>query len=309
MSRYGSVTITGPTSLITRIVQSASPDDLQTRAQAAIDALPAGYVVVAITLAGAGDGHTFTVTIEAGDEDDTEGGFDGTPQLTCYLASAAEALLVQRANVAPASGNYVDTQVAGSSQGTRFMGMLVRGTLPAGGASAIVQVGYDETVEVSELLAGGALYPRNAANDPLRVVLPGVVPGNVLEVDWKATISNAEADLALPEVVVRAVISWDGTTAFPGTFQFLINCANNVFVPRVADTLPGVLEISARSAITIPVGATTATVELFYDQDAEGLLTGGTELDPGAHSSLRVTELLAAAVAQVGPATLVPLIP
>jgi len=53
MSRYGSITITGPASRIATIIESADPIDLQDRTNAAIAALPVAYVVVTITLAGA----------------------------------------------------------------------------------------------------------------------------------------------------------------------------------------------------------------------------------------------------------------
>lgn len=127
MSRYGSVQITSPASVLTRIVESAEPEDLQGRVNAAIAALPGGYVVVSLTLAGAGNGGLFTVTIEAGAAADVSGGFTSPPSVTCFLASEAEALeLVARASV-PTSGALADTQVAGSSLGTPFMGMTVRG--------------------------------------------------------------------------------------------------------------------------------------------------------------------------------------
>lgn len=136
MSRYGSVTIASDASLITRVVQSAEPDDLSARANAAIAALPAGYVVVGLTLAGAGDGATFTVTVEAGLAQDVVGGFTDPPVVTCFLASEAGALLLARQPAGPQVGGvFADTQLAGASKGTRFMGMVVDGEIAAGSAS------------------------------------------------------------------------------------------------------------------------------------------------------------------------------
>jgi hypothetical protein len=138
MSRYGTVTISSPTSLVTRIVQSSDPADLEAKVNAAIleiAALAGSYQITAITLAGAGDGHTFTVTVEAGAATDiVDGSFITPPSVVCYSASEAEALAIAHQASLPTSGTLSDSQVAGSSKGTRFMGMLVRGT-PAGGAT------------------------------------------------------------------------------------------------------------------------------------------------------------------------------
>jgi len=138
MSRYGSVAITSPASVLTRIVESADPVDLQGRVNAAISGLPGGYVVVNLTLAGAGNGGLFTVTIEAGAAADVTGGFTSPPSVTCFLASEAEALEILARAAVPTSGSLADTQVAGSSLGTPFMGMTVRGAVagitgPTGG--------------------------------------------------------------------------------------------------------------------------------------------------------------------------------
>jgi hypothetical protein len=138
MSRFGSATINSATLSVTpTIVESADPADLQAKATAAIAAIYALQVahrVIAITLAGAGDGHTFTITIEAARTADiAEGGFAQTPGIICYLASEAESLLIARQAVSPASGVLADSQMAGSSKGTRFMGLLVTGTLTLNG--------------------------------------------------------------------------------------------------------------------------------------------------------------------------------
>jgi len=136
MSRFGTVTLASASSLATRVVESADPADLQARVNAAITeiyALAGSYQITAMTLAGAGDGHSFTVTIEAGKTADlVDGGFPSAPSVVCYLASQAEALAVAHAAALPTSGTISDSQVAGASKGTQFMGMLVRGT-PTGG--------------------------------------------------------------------------------------------------------------------------------------------------------------------------------
>ncbi len=133
MSRYGSVTITGPASRVASVVESADAADLQDRANAAIAALPGGYVVVNITLAGAGDGAAFTVTIEAGAAADVSGGFTAPPTVTCFTAADAESLELLRAEAGPSSGEFADTQMAGASKGQRFMALVVRGPIAASG--------------------------------------------------------------------------------------------------------------------------------------------------------------------------------
>jgi len=170
MSRYGSVAISGPTSLVTRIVQGAEPGDLQDRANAAIASLPAGYVVVGLTLAGAGDGATFTVTVEAGLAQDATGGFLSPPTVTCFLASEAEALLLARQPAGPQVGGvFADTQVAGASKGTRFMGMVVNGSV-AGGAAPLPIVAVDGSDTTPGFLAN-KLVP--GANVAFSVLSPG----------------------------------------------------------------------------------------------------------------------------------------
>jgi hypothetical protein len=134
MSRYGSVTISGPSSRISRIVENADPGALQSLTNDAIAGLPGGYVVVGITLAGAGQGPTFTVTIEAGAAADVSGGFLSPPSVTCFTGSDAEALQAQRAAAGPTSGDFADSLFAGASNGQRFMALVVKGSLaPSGG--------------------------------------------------------------------------------------------------------------------------------------------------------------------------------
>lgn len=131
MSRYGSVAISGPTSLITRVVESAEPDDLQARVLAALAALPGGYTVTVISLTGSGDGQMFTVTIEAGANADVSGGIT-SPLVRCFLATEAETLALEAAALAPTSGTVADIQIAGAATGNRLLGMYVTGTVAGG---------------------------------------------------------------------------------------------------------------------------------------------------------------------------------
>lgn len=130
MSTFG--TIAGSAARTQRYFQSASPDDLQTQVNDYLASLlgpsPA-QALSSITLAGAGDGHTFVVVIESAAEGDVNGGF-----LNCttrfYIAADAAELAVARSAVSAgiASNPLADEQLAGASKGTQFMGMVVIGT-------------------------------------------------------------------------------------------------------------------------------------------------------------------------------------
>jgi len=307
--RYGSVTVSGANSLISRVVQSAMPTDLAARVNAAIAALPAGYVVVGLTLAGAGQGHTFTVEIEAGLLADVSGGFQAAaPQVTCFLASEAEALLLARIQASPAIGQvFADTQVAGASDGTRFMGMVVRGIVAPD--SGIVQYGFDEVIELVQLpstqAAIGVELPRNGAADPLRVVLPGVRPGNYLRVMWTAVGQFTPGAPGLSgDFGVYPIVTFDGSTAFPGTFSFIDNTQGTL--QYKAETGSKIRAAARHGLVAIPAGATTATVELLYnfipDGDLEVRFVGrGVAVDPegfpATGASLEASEITRASVA------------
>jgi hypothetical protein len=136
MSRYGSVAITGGSSLVSRVTENSEPSALEASVNAVLAALPAGYVVVALSLAGAGDGDSFTVTIEAGLLADVVGGFSSLPSVRCYSAADAENLLIALNAALPNSGTVADVQVAGASKGNRFMGMIVSGVIVGEGSGA-----------------------------------------------------------------------------------------------------------------------------------------------------------------------------
>lgn len=146
MSRFGSAT--NSADLFFRFAQSADAADLAARANALLSQVPDGYSIIDITLAGAGDGHTFVVIIEAASE--AVGGLPtGQIGVGCYVAAGAIELQKQRAFLQgfasglPAGAGILDSQLAGASQGTRFMGLLVVGptdALPAPCGNCIAQV-------------------------------------------------------------------------------------------------------------------------------------------------------------------------
>lgn len=125
-------------------VQAATAPEMQslmTAALAAIADAGAGNVI-GITLAGAGDGHTFVTDIQVS----SESSFYEASNLRvgCYLAGTAEELAVARTSVLaallaetpPFGGavlDLIDEMLVGSSKGTQFMGMIVAFWTPGEG--------------------------------------------------------------------------------------------------------------------------------------------------------------------------------
>lgn len=172
MSRYGTFT-SGP-NVIALQAQSSLAEDLQAQTMAKIAALPAGYVVVDIALAGAGDGFEFMVNIEAVPTADVlSGGFAAPPSLVFYQASEASALGVARRLASPPSGPVADSQLVGASQGTRFMGMLVLGTL----------AGADGGIDRRVTFAGGV---QQTAFTPFPFAAGPNLPATVLSLPFAA---------------------------------------------------------------------------------------------------------------------------
>ena len=134
MSRYGQV----PATIVStkRYVQSSDPVDLAARINAqlaAIFALGTAQAIASISLAGAGDGDTFVVEITHAAAASVNGGIITAALGACYAAGDAESLAVARAAVDAEIGAPIpaiaDEQLAGASKGTRFMGLVVLGTV------------------------------------------------------------------------------------------------------------------------------------------------------------------------------------
>src|SRR6185295_16034047 len=122
--------------------------------------------ITSITLAGAGDGHTFVVIIETAAGTDVEfGGLFGTAgglqatQVRCYMGGSPEAFLAAKtaagepAPFASVPFGIVDEQLAGGAKGQVFMGMTVFSSNAQG-------VGLSEPrargiISVNQAIAGG----------------------------------------------------------------------------------------------------------------------------------------------------------
>jgi hypothetical protein len=206
-------TVTPPSAAQTQIVQSADPIDLQNLVNAAIGTIDNGLsAITSITLAGAGDGHTFVVLIESALLANVNGGIPGSnisppllfSQVRCYLASTAEELeTAKTAAGAPAAFpvppnpsipySVLDEQVAGSSKGTRFMGMTVF-TLSG---IAVPSNSPFAQVQLAGVLDGGPDPLVMAIQVQKGFSLPVVIPANtVLRYDGSAAI-EALVDVSL----------------------------------------------------------------------------------------------------------------
>lgn len=170
--------------------------------------------------------------------------------------------------------------------------------LPPTGGGGLVRWGYDQVVKGSEVAIADPdplPFPRDADDppNPMRVILPGVTPGNFLRVAWELTIQNT--DDVSNFVLVQTVVTFDGTTAFPGTFQAVGNCQSVVFLD--AALTPDALETcGAFCILPIPDGATTAVVEIIYNSNGP-FLVSGTEGSPLGGAHLEAAELAASVIA------------
>lgn len=174
-------------------------------------------------------------------------------------------------------------------------------------ALGIIQVGYDQAIEnfVVPPAAGGAIFPRDAAGNPVSVVLPDVVEGNFLEVDWRMNI-EAAIDDAYPTTFswgAVAIVTFDGVDPVIGnadTFYVIDSWGSSEFDNPDVDTAD-IQSVSGLAAVPIPAGATIATVQLFYITTGDVVINNTS----GLSASLKVSEVDEAIVSQAGPGNLV----
>lgn len=184
------------------------------------------------------------------------------------------------------------------------------GPLVSSGDAGIIQIGFDQVVKTQTIpinIADLGLIARDAGGNPLSVVLDHVKPGNFLECEWDLNLIAQHGEIpGTATLSAICVVSFDGTTAFPGTFNFVNNDSGVVSVPATVAGGGG----SQFACVEIPPGATKATVFVAYSSDTD-FTVGGTDIvgDEGTSGSLRVTEIGRRTVTQPGPSTLVPIGP
>lgn len=204
-----------------------------------------------------------------------------------------------------------------SLHGRPFLRRGPSGPLAASAAREIVQIGYDQSDDNMLVPpSAAAFFPRTSDGAPLKVVLTDVTPGNVLEVDWRLNL-EAAIDVAYPanfNFQAIAVVTFDGSApAIPSATTFYIS--NSWGTSRFENTIDEKEDIGDRQSIsslaliTIPVGATIATVELLYMSEEGAVLVGAAEAadfdNDGIGSLLKVWELAPELVSQHGPGNLV----
>lgn len=179
----------------------------------------------------------------------------------------------------------------------------------------IIQMGYDQPIEALQVSPpGGVLgfFPRDSLGNPMKIVLPEVTPGNMLEVDWRLSV-EADSDEYYPEaspfLTGVAIVTFDGTDpSVTGTFFILNNSSASIGLDDSSgDELDAIWSVGTICAVPIPDGATIATVELGYFSTVDVVVIGaGEKKEPFFLSAvIKATELNRAIVQQPGPGNLV----
>lgn len=177
-----------------------------------------------------------------------------------------------------------------------------------------MQVGYDQATDTMIVPPSvGAFFPRNVAGDPIKVILPGVTPGNFLEVDWRLNL-NAALDVSYPttfDFQAIAMVTFDGTdptVPSANTFFIVDSWGSSLFVDPDGATADN-QSISGLAAVLIPDGATDATVELLYITTGDTVVGGTTTKQRdvnGLSATLKATEIHQDIMSQGGPGNLSP---
>jgi len=182
---------------------------------------------------------------------------------------------------------------------------------PLANRLGLIQAGWDQPEKTQPLPltppTPSSTLPRDIAFNPIQVQLPGVVPGNVLEVDYNVQLLNFSDD-TLIQVLIIAIVSFNGVTlAVSGSGDFFL--IDNTESSNIIGFPPSnpIAHFRGLAAVEIPAGATTATIQLLYlvDQDLLAVL-GGTDIGFVPGSTLKATEYGSDSVPQNGPTVLVP---
>lgn len=216
--------------VITRVVESADPADLQQRltetlAELATVTVDVGgqdlpVLVASMELGGAGDGHAFFVTITAAAiVVGAYGGLDpANIAVSAFLASEASALAsVQAATLAslPMNASIVDTLFAGASGGMRGMGVLV----------------YTEDVGVTRAIQGAPVvydYALDAVADVVTVAIAGA--GTPVLVPGTYTLSGDDTNWA---EAAAGLLQYNGSISFDALVRARVAVRSTAAGPHV----------------------------------------------------------------------------
>jgi hypothetical protein len=190
-------------------------------------------------------------------------------------------------------------RIAGQRRGETYP---ERVRIPPSGAG-LIQDGWDQPISAVLALAGittGTRVPRDAVPNPMRVTLPGVVPGNTLVVDAKIDAAGNDEAVAPYDFAYFPVVSFDGGA----TYSRIVNATgwHKIVVPAGGP----VPTVRCFAGVTIPDGAAGAIVEIVYTSDtvssliifgtAASITQAGCTLYAAEHST----------TSQPGPFTLTP---
>lgn len=182
------------------------------------------------------------------------------------------------------------------------------------GIGGVIQEGYDQVIDEGVDLvippSGGAFFPRDLAANPLRVTLPAVQPGNILEVDFRACLEKDNAYYYIQnEFGIVAFVTFDGNPPVlaPSATVFTIQKSTTGH-REAAVTVEGasqpIFNITTLASVVIPAGAVSAIVQLVYAASGAVITTGVIDEHPFA--TLKCSELSAIGVVPPVPGVLVP---
>jgi len=230
MATFG--TVTDRSALSSLFDASAQPTDLAARANALLAQVPGGSLISSISLAGAGDGHTFFVSVEhAPAAAFASGGLSPAgAEVACYLAATPIALANARSTVSVGGAALVGSLVAGASKGTRVMGMLVGGTPPESGATLPSYFSQENTGGTQDLTLDVVPGTFSVAPFPVAVGLQkDFTVGGASESEFTGSVRTPMqvifgTILVNPDIAAQTytlVIALNGTPIGTGTTPFL----------------------------------------------------------------------------------------
>lgn len=193
-------------------------------------------------------------------------------------------------------------------------GRYARETYPSRSAqTGVVQMGYDQAIAQFTILpTTSAFFPRDGVGNPLRVILPGVRPGNTLEIDFRACLEKAEAYYyIINEVRTVAFVTFNGVAPVLTPSATVFAVQDSTSGHKESDVTPDsgdqpIFNMTALAAVVIPAGATIATVQIVLATAAGIIVDGSATQGDSRFATLKCSELSSLLMSQPGPGALVP---